>query len=233
MQEKAALELASTLAKADVATAFRDGLALINADYPELLLPQARRLSERNRADPRLAQLLGLAARATGQSAIAHSAFARAARLAPQDALIAHSHARTALEAGKPAVELFRRAMTLAPNDGAVLLGLCAALVAESQASDALEMLTALLMRNPLWIDGHTTYTQIACQLGIDDPIAPAKHALAVHPTNAALHRFIIGTLMTAGHTDESTSAIAAARSSLGDNNAWLHHLAALAASEA
>lgn len=112
--------IADGLIRSDPAAAFGAGVGLLREDYPELALPAAKRLSDRNRADARLAQLLGLAARATGDGPLAYIAFSRAARLAPADPLIAHSHARAALEAGKPAVDLFERAARLAPQDGSV-----------------------------------------------------------------------------------------------------------------
>ena len=62
-------------------------------------------------------------------------AFTTAARLAPSDALIAHSLARATLEGGLPAEALFERALRLAPNDASVLLGRSAAEVAEGAGS--------------------------------------------------------------------------------------------------
>ena len=107
----------------DPAAALGAGLALINGDHAEALLPLARRLAETHPASAQAHQLLGLAARTAGDSLTAHAAFTAAARLAPGDALIAHSHARTALEAGLPATDLFAGAARLAPNDGSILTG--------------------------------------------------------------------------------------------------------------
>ena len=52
--------------------------------------------------------------------------------------LIAHSLARCTMEAGLPSVDLFERALALAPNDGAVLLGRAAAQLADGRIEDAI-----------------------------------------------------------------------------------------------
>lgn len=62
-------------------------------------------------------QMLGLARRELGDSGGAFQAFQRARQLAPNDAKIAHSLARTALEAGFPSKQLFTQAKALTPND--------------------------------------------------------------------------------------------------------------------
>ena len=122
---------------ADPAAALGTGLALINGDHAEALLPLARRLAEAHPASVQAHQLLGLAARAATDSLTAFEAFAAAAALAPHDALIAHSRARTALEAGLPAAALFAAAAALAPQDGSVILGHAAALFHEGRAGEA------------------------------------------------------------------------------------------------
>lgn len=230
MDRADANRIADGLAKLAPAAAFQAGLPLLTEDYPEVLLPAARRLSERNRADARLAQLLGLAARASGEGPLAHSAFARAARLAPADALIAQSHAQAAMEAGKPAVELFARAAALAPQNGAVLLGMAAALVAERRAAEAIAQLEAILAGNPLWTDGHRALAHIRGQLGLD-PVARIDAALAAQPGSEALLRLRISTLLEARRLEDSAAAIADARRVLGAA-AWLDRLAGHIASE-
>lgn len=230
MRPEEAQAIAEGLVRSSSEAAFRGGLDLLKADYPEVLLPAAKRLSERNRADPRLAQLLGLAARAAGDGPLAHSAFSRAARLASADPLIVHSHARTALEAGKPAVELFERAASLAPQDGSVLLGLAAALVAERRGREAIERLEAILIRNPLWIDGHRTLAHIRGQLGID-PVAHINATLGTLGARHELHRLRILTLFEARRYSDAAAAVAETRAVLGDLN-WLRQFAAHAASE-
>ncbi|MFM7348269.1 MAG: hypothetical protein ACKO01_02130, partial [Erythrobacter sp.] len=174
----------------DPAAALGAGLAVINAGYPELVLPAARALAARHPGHVKAHQLLGLAARAAGESVIAHEAFRTAAALAPRDALIAHSHARTALEAGLPAADLFAAAAALAAQDGAVLMGEAAALLQEGRAEEGVALLDGLLAANPLWIDGHRSRAALAGQIG-RDPLAAARAALARHPSEPALHHLL------------------------------------------
>lgn len=221
---------AAALADAPPQAAFAQGIALLKADYPELLLPGARALAQRHPADPRLAQLLGLAARAAGHGPLAHTAFRCAASLAPHDPLIAHSHARAALEAGDPAAALFEHARRLAPGDGTVLQGLAAALLAEGKAENAVQLLSGVLSTNPLWTDGHRTLAHLQGQLG-REPLAAIEAALAQRPAIPELHRLRIATLLEARRTPEAPGAIAHARASLGGQR-WLDLLAGHAASE-
>lgn len=230
MDRSQAEQLAAALPGLPPADAFRSGLGLLNADFPELLLPPAARLAQSHPADDRMAQLEGLAARAAGNGPAAWRAFARAAALAPGDALIAHSHARTALEAGKPASELFEIARRRAPADGSVLQGLAAALFAEGRARDAQAMLRDVLVANPLWLDGHRTYSQIAGQAGTD-PMAQIDAALAQLPRQTELHRLRISTLLEARRHDATAAAVMAAERAIGSRD-WLTVLAAHAASE-
>lgn len=215
MQRADAEAAAAALPHAAPEAAFRTGIALLAADYPELLIALARALADRYPADPRLAQLLGLAARAAGEGPSALAAFRRAAALAPRDALIAHSHARTALEAGETASPLFEAARLLAPADGAVIQGHAAALVAEHRAAEADAMLAALLAQNPLWIDGHSTLAQIRTQHG-GDPLDSIDAALTAHPANPGLHHLRIATLLKARRLAQVPRAIDDAERLLG-----------------
>ena len=215
---------------ADPAAALGAGLALINGDYPELLLPHARALAARHPTSAQAHQLLGLAARACGESIIAADAFTAAARLAPNDALIAHSHARTALEAGRPAAALFTAAAQLAPQDGTILTGQAAALLNEGQPEAALALLTRMLAANPLWIDGHRSRAALAAQVG-QDPLASVTAALTAHPRAEALHHCAISLALQARDLPRAATAVAAARELLG-TPPWLALLAGHVASE-
>lgn len=220
MNRNQAETAAAALAKADPSAAFAHGIALLNADYPELLLDPAQLLAERHSDDARLAQMLGLAARAAGDGPLAYRAFARAAALAPRDPLIAHSHARTVLEAGKPAVDLFQAARNLAAQDGTILQGLSAALVAENRATEAVDLLDTILRSNPLWVDGHSTLAQIGGQYG-RDATASIDGALIKAPTNPELHRLRVDTLLKSRRIAEASAAVAGAVSALGEQD-WL-----------
>lgn len=216
---------------ADPAAALGAGLALVRADYPELLLPRAQALAEAHPHSAQAHQLLGLAARACGESVIAHDAFRAAAALAPRDALIAHSRARTALEAGLPAADLFAAAARLAPQDGAVLLGQAAALLHEGRADEGIALLDGVLAANPLWIDGHRSRAGLAGQMG-RDPLAAARAAHARHPREPALHHLLVTLALQARDLAAAEAATAEARAALGAER-WLVALAAHVASEA
>jgi hypothetical protein len=207
----------AALRTADGSAAFASGIALLRADHAELLLPAARQLATRFPGDPRIHQLHGLAARAAQNSGEASIAFASAARLAPGDALIAHSHARATLEAGRPAVFLFERAARLAPQDGTVLLGLAAARLHDQSAQAAVEMLDALTDANPLWLDGHRDAARLRGQLGLD-PYASLAAALRRHPDADELHLLRISLALEALDLPLAWQASVEARASLGDH---------------
>lgn len=214
----------------DPAAALGTGLALINADRAELLLPHAHRLAALHPTSAKAHQLLGLAARASGESLTAYEAFAAAAALAPRDALIAHSHARTALEAGLPAASLFDAAAKLAPHDGGVILGSAAALFNEARPSEAALRLSTALASNPLWVEGHRSLAAIRAQMG-EDPLTGVTAALARAPEVPALHHLAIAIALQARDLERAEGAIVAACARLGAP-VWLSLLAGHVASE-
>ena len=119
-------------------------------------------------------QWTGLMHRALENLEPAIAAFAEAARLTPGDASIAHGHARVTLEAGLDAVILFQRARGLAPHDGAVLIGLAAALNAVGRRDEGIAILEAALEQSPLWTEGHEPLAQLLAVAGQADH-APAS----------------------------------------------------------
>lgn len=228
-QQEAEKRIAAALL-ADPAAFFAAGISLLRGDRPEQLFDRARLAAERHRTDARIQQLLGLAARALGRSGIALDAFGRAARLAPGDALIAHSHARAALEAGRPATALFDRAMQLAPANGSVILGRTAALVADGAAPRAIADLQAILRRNPLWMEGQRTLARLRGQEGLD-AAADVVAALREQPLQPELHRERIGIHLEARDTAAASAAVDTARKIFGEPS-WLATIAAHVASE-
>lgn len=190
---------------------------LAQADY-ESVRSRVQAELQRHGADPQLEQFLGLAHRGLLDSAEAYSAFARAAIMVPRDPLIAHSLARTALEAGYPASELFRKAAALAPTDPAILLGRAAALSAEGEGELALDELTALLHAIPEWTDGHKAYAQL---LSIWHPEAARdqsiRTALRKVPRSKSLHQACITIHMGAHDYASGLDAVRAAQRVLGN----------------
>jgi tetratricopeptide (TPR) repeat protein len=214
MKRSEAQEMARRLPRMDAAAAFTAGLALLRADFPEILLPAARELAERHERNAQAQQLLGLSARMAGDSQTALDAFAAAARLAPNDPLIAHSHARAALEAGRAARALFAHAAALAPADGSVLLGRAAAGLQEGEGRQALGELESLLRTNPLWLDGHRSFAHLAGQLGLD-PLRAIDTALAQHPRDLQLHLLRIGTFLEVRQPEQALAAVQAAKAAV------------------
>lgn len=149
---------------------------------------------------PELWQALGLALRGLQDSEAAYMAFVRAAAQRPNDALLAHSKARTALEAGFPAVALFEQAHRLAPAHAPVLLGRAAARLAQGQAEQACAELAAVLEANPGWIEGHVTWAKVAASGKLtEDPWTTLHEALARFPRDPSLWRALIRVAIDAG----------------------------------
>ena len=115
--------------------------------------------------DARLWQWTGLLSRALDRHREALDAFGRAAEIAPADALIAHGHARIALEAGLDARPLFDAAVRIEPS-GPALLGRAAARFAMGEGGLARDELTAILAANPGWGEGHAQWAQLASMTG-------------------------------------------------------------------
>ena len=231
MNHAEALARIAQFPAADPVAALGAGLALINADFPELLLPAARTLAADHPASAQAHQLLGLAARANGESLTAYNAFRAAVRLVPRDALIAHSHARTALEAGLPAAELFAAAAALAPQDGSIMLGHAAALLHDGRPHEGIALLERMLAANPLWIEGHRSLAGLRRQMG-QDPLASLAPALATNPRAPGLHHLAISLALQARDLPRAEAAVADARAALGMPE-WLVLLAGHIASEA
>lgn len=162
-------------------------------------------------------QFLGLARRDLQDSAGAHTAFTRAASLIPNDPLIAHSQARTALEAGYPAVPLFNRARLLAPSDGSVVLGRCAALFAAGEGEAACDQLASLLGASPGWSEGHLAYARLSAQVRPGQPIdATLRAALKLHPASGGLWSLVFQVWTEARDYACAIAAVAEARAALG-----------------
>lgn len=159
----------------------------------EKALPVVRAAAEQKRS-ALLWQWTGLMHRSLEELEPAVMAFAEASRLAPADAGIAHGHARVTLEAGLDAVGLFQRARALAPQDGAVLIGLAAALNAAGRADQAIEMLEAALDHSPLWTEGHEQLAQLLALTGqADRATASLERAISKMPAEQSLWVTLFG----------------------------------------
>ena len=206
----------------DADGAHNAGLAALSAGTELAALPLLDAARAFHPRDARLWQITGLLYRSLEDLAPALGAFEKAAALAPGDALIAHGHARAALEAGLPAVYLFERARRLAPREGPVVLGLGAALAAQGAPQAALDMIEAELRQNPAWTQGHAFATRLRCVLGEKARFVETfERALAVAPTAAEVWIELIMTLIHAEQFDETLAAIARARKAAGPHLAF------------
>ncbi len=162
-------------------------------------------------------QLLAVAQRSAGDGDAALAAARRAATLAPDDALVAHTLARVVAEAGDPAVAAFDRALALAPLDAGVMLGRAAALLAAGQGGQAVAFLADLLRRHPGWYDGHAALARLRWQAGERDGYARSYDAaLAAHPRDGLLWRDHAVTVARAGRGAAARAIVGRARAAVG-----------------
>lgn len=185
----------------------REGLAL---------LERARRLHP---GDARLWQMTGLLHRSLDELEPAIDALRQAVRLAPGNGLIAHTFARVHLEAGLPAVALFRAAQRLAPQDGDALLGLVAAIEEESGPKLAIEELDRILAVHPGWVVGLVAVTQQRWQCGDREGFTLAfDRALATAPRDIGLWRSLIVTLIQGDLYERVLDAVRRGRAAAGEH---------------
>lgn len=132
--------------------------------------------------DHLLWQWKALLERSLDEHEAALGSFGRAAQLAPHDVSVAHGHARTAMEAGLDARALYERALSLAPRNGQVIVGMAAARVAEGEGERAIADMESALGTAPAWLYGHEQLAQIKATQG--------KAAEATSSLDGALRRF-------------------------------------------
>jgi len=150
-------------------------------------IPIVRGAAERLRR-PLLWQWTALLERSLDEHEAALQSFGEAARLAPDDFTIAHGRAHTAMEAGLDAVALFEHALSLAPGNGAVLIGLAAAEAAVGRGVVGADRLRRALDQTPTWIEGHQQLAQLLSTLGRADEVTQSlEQAIAAHPREPAL----------------------------------------------
>lgn len=166
---------------------------------------------------PQLWQMLGLLYRGLDQSEAALAIFSHAARLAPQDARIAHAVALTSMETGRPAVALYDRALRLAPLDGEMLLGRAAALAASGAVDAAEADLAALLHQHPGWIAGHLGFAKLRSMSGrAAAATETVEAAITRNPADVTLHTARFAILARTASPDSRIAAVADARQKAG-----------------
>lgn len=202
--------------------AYNAGIDALRSGREEeaLLILEAAR--QKHPSDARLWQVAGLLHRALEDLQPAVAAFEKAASLSPRDPLIAHGHARAALEAGLPALHLFERAHQLDPLDGPLLLGLAAARFAEHGTASALLGIEQQLEAHPGWLPGHDLAARLRyLSGGTEDFTVSFERALETAPGHVDLWRGLIDTLIHAGLYEQALAAIGRARKASGPHLAY------------
>ncbi len=200
----------------DAEGAYRAGLLAMKADADEAAVPLLQQAVARHARDARLWQVLGLAARNTGDLAIAVEALGKARALAPSDGLIAHGATRARLEAGLPAVDDFLAAQRLVGVDGGLLQGLAAARFAAGDISGAINGIAEVAALQPLWLDGHATLARLRRMAGEADDLRSYREALARDPKQLAIWHAWLTTLQLAERFAEMPAVVHAARTAVG-----------------
>ena len=203
-------------AATDPDAAIRTATAAAAAWRDAEVLPLLERCARANPGDARVWQVIGLARRSLDDRAAALTALEAARAAAPSDPLIAHALARTTLEAGLPAVDLFETAHRLAPLQAPVLLGLAAARVDAGEGARAVAGLADQLRLHPGWMEGHTTLARMRWSLGDADPAASFTHALRADPRNGLLWRELALHHLRAEQFGDVHRVTGAARRALG-----------------
>jgi len=224
--------LLKTADPANAESVYRAAATAIRQGFAQEALPLAEAGARNHPTDARMWQVLGLAHRRLDALEPAVAALAKAAELAPGDALIAHSVARAAMEAGLPASALFERAHGLAPNDGSVLLGRAAAQFADGDLDGAIAGIEAQLVQHPGWLEGHNVSARLRWVRGERDAATQSlERALLKAPGEIPLWRELIDVLMHAARYDEALDAVARGRAAAGESPVF-DALAAVCAAE-
>ena len=197
----------------------RAGAAALQAgSYAEAVEP-VRNALRHHGANARLWHLLGLIHRNLDDLEPSVKAFAKAAELAPEDAMIAHAHACVRYEAGLPAVSHFERARRFAPSDRSILLQHSAAMVAEGRSEAAIVAIDEELARNPLWLKGHAALARLRWSYGDHDNfVSSFDRAVLQAPNDIGLWRAYIDELIKANLFEAALDVVERARSAAGDH---------------
>jgi Flp pilus assembly protein TadD len=177
------------------------------------VLPDLDRALQAAPNDPRLWHVKGMILRRLERREDALPVLTRAVELAPREPIIVHSLARVRSEAGLPSVDAYAHALRVKPRDPAIMLGLCAALVAEHRIGEAIEGLERVLERSPLWVDGHVALAGYRWTEGERAGFARSfDEALARHPSDNSLRWQQLTTLLHAEQFDAVLRAVADGR---------------------
>ncbi len=178
-----------------------------------------QKLSDSYPDNPRIWLNLALMARTLGFLDEAQEATDKTLSLAPSAFKALRVRAQIAVDRGLPAIELFRKAREVSPEDRDALRGEISALVAERQHDDAVALICDTLANDPVWYDGHQLLSQILWQRGDRDGFTESyRQALADAPRDVRLWSdYAVAIARGLGH-DRALPIIAEGRSKAGDD---------------
>jgi tetratricopeptide (TPR) repeat protein len=189
----------SASAQADIDEVLAFSRGALGSGQPALAIALLERVAGPNCQVAQAWQALGLAYRDTQDMERAVEALTRATHLDPQNPTTAFAYAQVLFETARPAVDAFARARALSPENPTLIRNSAAALAAEGMQEQAEAMLTSVLAREPLWLDGHKTLASLRVSGGNADLFdASFKAACASHPQNLGLRLAWIHLLSTA-----------------------------------
>lgn len=162
---------------------------------------------------------IGLIARKLGLLDESAAAAARAQEAAPGHFKALRLDAQLAMDRGRPAVELFRKARQVDPADKTAIAGEAAAFLAEGDTESASGLLRSILADEPGWNEGQRLLAQIRWQSGDGEDFTRGyREALALEPGNRPLWcDYAIATARALGH-ERALPIFAEARHAVGDD---------------
>jgi tetratricopeptide (TPR) repeat protein len=174
----------------------------------ERALPVVERAAAQS-ASAVLWQWKALLERSLDEHEAALASFEKAARLAPADVSIAHGRARTAMEAGLDARPFYESALSLAPRNGQILVGMAAALASMGEGERAISDLRAMLRAAPAWLYGHEQCAQVMATQGkAAEATASLDEALARFPNAQPLWDTLLNVQLRRGAYDSLKSIV-------------------------
>ena len=150
-------------------------------------------------------------------------AFDRAATLRPDDVQSALARAQAHLDAGFAAVELFKSALLLDPDNLAGIGGWAAALAAQGDRTAAESVLSETLLRHPAWVAGHHRLAALRFASGDSRHFARSYvDACAAHPRNLPLRLAWFAAIAQTHDWETALAIIADGEKLIGPSAAFL-----------
>ena len=141
------------------------------------------------------------------------ASFEKAAALAPTNVSTAHGRARTAMEAGLDSRPFYERALTLAPRNGQILVGMAAARAAAGEGERAIAELQAALEGAPAWLYGHEQLAQLMATQGkASEATSSLERAIARFPNAQPLWDTLLNVQLRRGAYDTLQATVERAR---------------------